>query len=200
MYIVDITRCENTISTDILVGQDSMDAKSKTINYLMDYALANYGVLLDKQLLDVSLNMEEFSFKQFINNNYSKVISDDLLIQFFPTDKEHCLFLKMFNKNIGSFPSIYIFNKNDIELLNKLKVFFINDFLINEYQNDIVNYEKNKLDYRSFDKQVYTFKNMKCESFSLYNQDGMFLEELLNEMISFSKLKEDHVNLNKKYI
>ena len=46
MYVVDITREDN--STDMLVGNDSMSAKSKTINYVMDYVFANYNINLNK--------------------------------------------------------------------------------------------------------------------------------------------------------
>ena len=58
MYVVDITREDN--STDMLVGNDSMSAKSKTINYVMDYVFANYNINLNKDVLDQNLNLDRF--------------------------------------------------------------------------------------------------------------------------------------------
>ena len=66
MYVVDITR--DNLDTDILVGNDTMSAKSKTINYVMDYVFANYSINLNKDVLDRNLNIARFSLKQFLNN------------------------------------------------------------------------------------------------------------------------------------
>ena len=56
MYVVDITREDN--STDMLVGNDSMSAKSKTINYVMDYVFANYNISdAVKTLVETNLNI-----------------------------------------------------------------------------------------------------------------------------------------------
>ena len=43
MYVVDITR-DDDLENDMLIGNDSMSAKSKTINYVMDYVFANYNI------------------------------------------------------------------------------------------------------------------------------------------------------------
>ena len=107
MYVVDITR-DDDLENDMLIGNDSMSAKSKTINYIMNYVFANYNINLNKDVLDQNLNIDRFSLKQFLNDNYKININNDLKIQSIPTDKEHCLFLKAIN-NQDDFPSLYTF-------------------------------------------------------------------------------------------
>ena len=64
MQVVNITRVDNnTFESDILVGKYSMDAKTKTLNYIYDYALANCNLDIDKELLDSNLDMNMFSLK-----------------------------------------------------------------------------------------------------------------------------------------
>ena len=89
MYVVDITR-DDDLENDMLIGNDSMSAKSKTINYIMDYVFANYNISLNKDVLDQNLNIDRFSLKQFLNENYKINIKNDLKIQAVPTDKDNC--------------------------------------------------------------------------------------------------------------
>ena len=50
MQVVDITRIDsdNNFESDMLVGRYSSDAKTKTINYICDYAFANFNIKIDK--------------------------------------------------------------------------------------------------------------------------------------------------------
>ena len=59
MYVVDITR-DDDLENDMLIGNDSMSAKSKTINYIMDYVFANYNISLNKDI-EIIKNQEKHS-------------------------------------------------------------------------------------------------------------------------------------------
>lgn len=193
MYVVDITREDN--STDMLVGNDSMSAKSKTINYVMDYVFANYNVNLNKDVLDQNLTLDRFSLQQFLNDNYNLKIDHDLKIQAIPTSKEHCLFLKYMDDNTD-FPLLYSFDKKDIEKARALMTFLVNDTLISKYQDNLEEYDRLRIDY-DHSKQIlgrYMPKeNINTEIVSLYN-GGMFLEELLNNHFSLRQLQEESMN------
>ena len=72
MIVVDITRLDkNNKENDLLIGNISIDTKSKVINYIYDYSLANLNIDVDKELLDYKLNMESFSLKDFLLENYN---------------------------------------------------------------------------------------------------------------------------------
>lgn len=189
MFVIDITRCNDQNTNDMLVGKDSMEAKSKTINYIIDYAFANYSIYIDKDLLDQELNIKEFSLKKFLENNYSKTINDDLLIQSILTDKDNCFFVKHFDQNVDSMPNVYIFNKKEIKNANSTFVYLVNDSLIKKYSDDLEYYEEIKLDSKNkiFN---YSSKDINCETISLYN-GGLFLEELLNNSTSLNQLRDD---------
>lgn len=193
MYVVDITREDN--STDMLVGNDSMSAKSKTINYVKDYAFANYNVNLNKDVLDQNLTLDRFSLQQFLNDNYNLKIDNDLKIQAIPTSKEHCLFLKYMDDNTD-FPLLYSFDKKDINKARALMTFLVNDKLISKYQDNLEEYDRLRIDY-DHSKQIlgrYMPKeNINTEIVSLYN-GGMFLEELLNNHFSLRQLQEESMN------
>lgn len=191
MYVVDITR--DNKDTDMLCGNDSMDAKAKTINYIIDYTFANYNIYINKEVLDQSLNIELFSLKSFLQNNYSMSIDNDLIIQSIPTDKNHCLFLKYMDKNTD-IPIIYNFHKKDIKVAQSCMRYLVNDALINEYQNDLAEYEILKMNNEKDIEVQSTFYpklNIKSEIVSLYN-GGLFLEELLNNACSLNQLKENY--------
>lgn len=188
MYIIDITRGDERDYNDMMVGRDSMDAKSKTINYIMDYVLANCNICLDKDILDQNLNMKEFSLREFLKNNYSINIKQDLLIQSIPTDKNHCLFVKHFDRNIDSMPSIYVFNKNEEKQARSTLVYLVNDSLIKKYEDNLEQYDKNKLDINKNNVLSHSSKDINCEIVSLYN-GGLFLEELLNNATTLYELK-----------
>lgn len=188
MYVVDITRCNEDEENDLLVGNDSMDAKSKTINYILDYVFANYNVNINKNILDQNLNMDLFSLKDFMYDNYSIKLNDDLIIQAFPTDKEHCLFVKHYDKDIDTYPIIYGVDKNKKELANTIMSFLVNDSLIHKYQDDLSIYDKLKLDKNHNGKFIH--ENIRSETISLY-KGGLFLEELLNNAVSYNQVKKD---------
>ena len=189
MYVVDITR-DDDLEHDMLIGNDSMSAKSKTINYIMDYVFANYNINLNKDVLDQNLNIDRFSLKQFLNDNYKINIKNDLKIQAVPTDKEHCLFLKTIN-NQDDFPSLYTFSNKNKKQAQAYMKYLINDALINKYQDDISEYDRLRIDYN---KSIESFCDsyIKCEIISLY-RGGLFLEELLNNACSYKQIKNKDV-------
>ena len=189
MYVVDITRTKDELDSDMLVGRDSMDAKSKTINYISDFALAHYNISIDRDLLDQNLNIELFSLKNFMKNNYNIVPDKDLIIQATPTDKDHCLFVKFFNEKLDDFPTIYMLNKNDLDTARNIMAYIVNDELITQNKDDLSIYEKNKLDFNNKNIDSYSYAGVKCNIISLYN-GGLFLEELLNNACSLKDINK----------
>ena len=189
MYVVDITR--DNFENDILVGNGSMFAKIKTINYIIDYVFANHNIYLDKDILDRNLNMNKFSLKKFLKDNYQISIKNDLKIQGVFVDKNHCLFLKyMDNKN--DFPLLYVFKKEDINNLNTYIKYLINETLINKYQDDILEYDRLKVDYDTNVNSLsstYLKFGIYSEVISLYN-GGLFLQELLDNNCTLKELKK----------
>lgn len=197
MYVIDITR--DNFDTDMLVGDDSMSAKSKTINYIMDYVFANYDININKDLLDQNLNIDRFSLKQFLNNNYNLNIDTDLKIQAISTSKDHCLFLKYIDDN-NEFPLFYSFDKRDIKKARALMVFLINDTLINRYKDNLDEYERLKIDNKIGKILLSSYmpkEKINAEIISLDNR-GIFLEELLNNSCSLYQLKHKEASINKK--
>ena len=189
MYVVDITRTNDELDSDMLVGRDSMDAKSKTINYISDFALAHYNISIDRNLLDQSLNIELFSLKDFMKNNYNVVLDKDLIIQATPTDKDHCLFVKFFNEKLDAFPTIYMLNKDELNKAHNIMSYLVNDELITQNKDDLSIYEKNKLDFNNKNIDSYSYAGVKCNIVSLYN-GGLFLEELLNNACSLKDINK----------
>lgn len=192
MYVVDITR-DDDLENDMLIGNDSMSAKSKTINYIMDYVFANYNINLNKDVLDQNLNIDRFSLKQFLNDNYKINIKNDLKIQAVPTDKDHCLFLKSINSQ-DDFPSLYTFSNKNKKQAQAYMKYLINDALINKYQDDISEYDRLRVDYN---KSIESFSDsyIKCEIISLY-KGGLFLEELLNNACSYKQIKNKIISIS----
>lgn len=192
MYVVDITR-DDDLENDMLIGNDSMSAKSKTINYVMDYVFANYNINLNKDVLDQNLNIDRFSLKQFLNDNYKINIKNDLKIQAVPTDKDHCLFLKSINSQ-DDFPSLYTFSNKNKKQAQAYMKYLINDALINKYQDDISEYDRLRVDYN---KSIESFSDsyIKCEIISLY-KGGLFLEELLNNTCSYKQIKNKIISIS----
>ena len=192
MYVVDITR-DDDLENDMLIGNDSMSAKSKTINYIMDYVFAKYIINLNKDVLDQNLNIDRFSLKQFLNDNYKINIKNDLKIQAVPTDKDHCLFLKSINSQ-DDFPSLYTFSNKNKKQAQAYMKYLINDALINKYQDDISEYDRLRVDYN---KSIESFSDsyIKCEIISLY-KGGLFLEELLNNTCSYKQIKNKIISIS----
>lgn len=188
MYVIDITRGDSWDSNDMMVGRDSMDAKSKTINYIMEYVLANCNISLDKDVLDQNLNMKSFSLREFMKNNYFMDVNQDLLIQSIPTDKEHCLFVKHFDRNVDTTPNLYIFNKKEEKKAKSTLSYLMNESLIKKYEDNLNLYEQKKFDVKHPNVLSHSSKDINCEIISLYN-GGLFLEELLNNASTLYDVK-----------
>ncbi len=184
MYVVDITRCGNIDENDMLFGNNSMDAKTKVIDYIINYALANCNINIDKNILDQNLDMNSFSLKEFMKSNYKIIIDKDLLIQSLYTNKDRCLFIKFFNKNKDAMPSIYALEKNEEQKASVLLSFLVNDALIDKYQDNIAEYEK----YKSKEKiYKYLSNDLKGDIISLYKKE-VVLDELLNNNSSLNSI------------
>lgn len=192
MYVVDITR-DDDLENDMLIGNNSMSAKSKTINYVMDYVFANYNINLNKDVLDQNLNTDRFSLKQFLNDNYKINIKNDLKVQAVHTDKEHCLFLKSVSSQ-DDFPSLYTFSNKNKQQAQAYMKYLINDALINKYQDNISEYDRLRVDYNK-SIELFSDSYIKCEIISL-NKDSLFLEELLNNACSYKQLKNKIISIS----
>lgn len=188
MYVINITRCQEEQPNDLLVGKNSMDAKRKIMSYLSNYVLANYNIQLDEDILDQNLNIELFHLKDFLRNHYSILVDKDLIIQSTITNKENCLFVKIYNENRNSFPIIYNLRRDRIKDAKILMCYLINDELIIKNENNLEQYEKEKLIYSSLKENKFTLDNINCEIISLY-QNGMFLDELLDSDYSLNRIK-----------
>lgn len=188
MYIVDITRENEFTTSDLLLTSNSTNAKIKTLKYISEYVLANYNIAVDIALLDYNLNMNCFSLKEFLKENYSISINGDLLIQSFYVDKDHCLFVKHFDKTKNSMPQIFAFNKNQQKHAQSTLAFLVNDSLLSKYENNLSLYEKKKYDVINPKLINYNSKEFNSEIISLY-KEGKFMEELLDSDISFHNLR-----------
>lgn len=191
MYVIDITRDDDFTTNDMLVGKDSIDAKSKTMNYIMDYALANCNLYIGRDLLDQNLDMNSFSLKEFIKSNYLQDIEKDLLIQNIITDKEHCLFVKHFDSNIDIMPNVYIFDKGQEKLAKSTLAYLVNESLLNKYEDNLELYEEQKYDIKNPRLLNYNSKDINSEVISLY-KGGLFLEELLNNSFSLNQMNKNY--------
>lgn len=188
MYVCNITRTDDELDSDILVGKNSMDIKRKIIYYICDFVFINYNISVNEDVLDMYCNIDYFSLSSFLNDVYKIKSKKDLIIQSFPTDKDHCIFLKFFDERIDCFPSIYCFDKKD---LNKAKItmsYLVNDELIYYFKNDLKKYDENKLDLKDNDIYSYSYKGIRANITSLY-KNGKFLEELLDNYCSLSQLE-----------
>ena len=198
MYAVNITRTNDEINFDMLIGKNSMDAKSKVMKYIFDFVLVNYNIFVDNDILDQNLSMELFSLRNFMINNYNINIKKNLIIQTMPTDREHCLFVKYYDVKKDEIPFIYIFNKNDEKKANNFMSYLINDALIKKYENNLAIYERLKQKYNT-DIKNYKHDSIRCEKISLYD-GGLFLEKILNNSISYNQLKKLNVDIQIKMI
>jgi len=195
MYVIDITRDYG--STDMLCGHNSMDAKNKTLNYIINYALANHNISIDKDLLDQNLDINCFSLNNFLNENYLMNIDRDLIIQSIITDKDNCLFVKYMDDKTD-IPLIYTFNKKEMNVAHNILTFLVNDGLIEKFKDNISEFDRMKLDYKQKTYGVSNYNaNIKSEIISLYNHKGLFLEELLNNACSLNQAKyKDYGGIN----
>ncbi len=188
MYAVDITRFKDEVNTDMLLGKDSMDAKRKTIRYIQEYALAKYDISLPLDEIDKNLNMDLFSFKKFMSESYSIEVKNDLMIQSYYTDKDHCLFVKFYNDDLDLAPDLTILHKDELEKARSILIFAINDSLVFKYINEITRYDEKKLSYKDKSIEKYSCDDVTCEIISLY-KDGIDLDELLNSNYSLKQLE-----------
>lgn len=192
MYAVDITRCGIFDSNDMLFGKNSIDAKAKTIKYISDYAFANYNINIDKNILDRCLDMNSFSLKSFLSSNYDISIKNDLLIQSLYTDKDKSLFVKFFDRSKNDMPNVYAFKQKEEKRASALLSFLINDSLIKKYEDNLMEYEKNKV---SSTIISYSTRGLEGEVISL-NGKNMVLDELLNNDYSLgNKLYAEDIKL-----
>lgn len=190
MYVVDITRNDGAnIESDLLLGKLSTDAKEKTINYIWEYALANLNINLSKEELDQDVNTEYFSLKNYLRDKYKTTTNKDLIIQTFPTIKEKCLLVKSYDKDLDEMPNVYLFNNNEEKLAKGLMAYMINEKLINSLgeDNKLNKYESQKKDIHNFNDISFSYGS---ENYEVYN-GGLFMEELLNNAISYKQIKND---------
>lgn len=197
MYVVDITRVnKNKYESDVLVGKLTTDTKTKTMNYIIEYALANLQIAIEPEVLDKELNMDLFFLKPFIKDNYNLDIKDDLVIQSINANKDNCVFVKQFNYDKDPYPYIYQFDKNKINLANSYMAYLINDSLITTLSDEgkLNEYDDKKVDLNNFDRLSYNYNNSSFEMTSLYN-GGTFIEELLNNSFSYNQLKNSSFDI-----
>lgn len=193
MYVVDITRINDKIGSDLLLGKNSMEAKRKTIDYIQAFALAHYNICLEDDVIDQNLNIDSFSLKHLLETNYAISIADDLLIQSFITDKDNCLFIKCYDETKEDFPIFGIFNKNEEIKANSFMIYLINDLLIKKFNDNLLKYDKVKLDFGS-DISKYNQFSIRGIKTNLC-KDSKFLEELLSNDISLNNLKNKNMNI-----
>ncbi len=115
-------------------------------------------------------------------------VNQDLLIQSIPTDKNHCLFVKHFDRNVDAMPSLYIFNKKEEKKAMSTLSYLMNESLINKYEDNLDLYEQKKFDVKHPTTLKHNSKDINCEIVSLYN-GGLFLEELLNNATTLYEVK-----------
>lgn len=190
MYAVDITRFKDETNTDLLLGKDSMDAKRKAIRYIQEYSLAKYDIFLSRDIIDRNLDMNFFSFKKFMLENYYVEVENDLMMQTYYTDKDNCLFVKTYNDDLDIPPDMIILHKDELEKARSILIFAINDSLIFKYLDNLLKYDQNKLNYNATIEK-YNYNGVTCEIISLY-KNGIDLEELLNSKCSLKQLENKH--------
>lgn len=141
--------------------------------------------------MDQYLNLDSFSLNRFLNENYSISVEKDLIIQSIITDKDNCLFVKYIDEKTDV-PTLYAFNKKDKDVAHTILTFLVNDGLIDKYKDDLSEYDKRKLSYNQKNMGYTNFNaNIKSEIISLYDYNGMFLEELLNNACSLNQVKSN---------
>lgn len=140
MYVIDITR--GGTDDDLMLGKDSMDAKRKTIDYIIDYVFANCCIYLDRDVLDQNLDMTGFSLKKFMKHYYQIKLNEDLKIVSFPTEKDKLLLIKVYNLKKTPFPYFHAFPSMCKILARDMNRFLINDYLILKYKDNLEEFEK----------------------------------------------------------
>lgn len=190
MFIVDFTRIDDEIDFDLIAGHDGGEARNRAIDYIMDYAFANDGIYLDKRTLDINFNPNDFSYKAFMKNIYDIDVSTDLITGSFYSDYDHMVFLKFIDINSVKDNRFYIIHNDLEESAPHILTLLINDRLIEKYADNLDTYEKLKLNPKS-NTESFQMDGIKASVISLYN-GGLFLEELLNNAVSYKQLKNDN--------
>ena len=126
-----------------------------------------------------------------MQNVYGFNTNSDLITSGFYTDKDYSVFLKYVD--INKIEDNYIYSlHNDLEKsAPKIFALLVNDRLIRKYADDLNKYKEIELDPNS---RIDTFKmdGIKASVISLYN-GGLFLEELLNNAISYKQAKGEDI-------
>lgn len=190
MFIVDFTRIDDEIDFDLIAGHDGGEARNRAIDYIMDYAFANDGIYLDKRTLDINFNPNDFSYKAFMKNIYDIDVSTDLITGSFYSDYDHMVFLKYIDINSVKDNRFYIIHNDLEESAPHILTLLINDRLIEKYADNLDTYEELKLNPKS-KTESFQMDGIKANVISLYN-GGLFLEELLNNAVSYKQLKNDN--------
>lgn len=189
MYVINITRGAD--ENDVLCGKDSMDAKEKIINYIIEYALANYNLSIDRDVLDRDLDISQFSFNKFLRKNFFISTNEDLIIQGIHTDKEHCIFVKLFNRRIDEFPTIYVVEKGGLDKAKNIMAYIVNDELIKQFPDELDSFEQNRISFNDKNISSYSYAGINCNIISLYS-GGQFLEELLSNACTLNQIHKDN--------
>lgn len=190
MFIVDFTRIDDEIDFDLIAGHDGGEARNRAIDYIMDYAFANDGIYLDKRTLDINFNPNDFSYKAFMKNIYDIDVSTDLITGSFYSDYDHMVFLKYIDINSVKDNRFYIIHNDLEESAPHILTLLINDRLIEKYADNLDAYEKLKLNPKS-NTESFQMDGIKASVISLYNGE-LFLEELLNNAVSYKQLKDEN--------
>lgn len=188
MFVIDITRQDdNYLNNDLMLGKKSSDTKEKIINYVYDYTLANCDMSLNRNDLDKELDIKYFSLKDYCFDKYGMEVDKKLIVQAIPTENDKYIIVKSFNKNVDDKPITYLFSKEDEKKAKGLMAYMINDDLIQFLgeQDKMDEYEKEKKDIQNYDDMSFSYGDQKYE----YYNGGLFLEELLNNSISYKQIQ-----------
>lgn len=189
MFIVDFTRIDDEIDFDLIAGKDGGEARNRAIDYIMDYAFANDGIYLDKRTLDANFEPNDFSYKAYMKNIYDIDVSTDLITGSFYSDYDYMVFLKYIDINSVKDNRFYILHNDLEESAPHILTLLINDRLVEKYADDLDTYEELKLNTKS-KTDSFQMDGIKASVISLYN-GGLFLEELLNNAVSYKQLKDE---------
>lgn len=191
MYVIDITReDDNAFNNDMMFGKKSSDTKEKIIDYVYDYALANCNMSLNKDALDQELDINYFSLKRYCFEKYGYDSQKELIIQSLPTENDKCIIVKSYNNKLDEKPIAYLFDKSEENKAKGLMAYMINEELINVLGNEerLDEYEKEKKDIHNFDDVSFSYGS---KQYNYYN-GGLFLEELLNNAVSYNQIKKNN--------
>ena len=178
-----------------MLGKRSSDTKEKVINYVYDYAFANCdGLCLNKEKLDQDINIECFNLQKYLVEKHGILIPNNLIIQSIPTEENKSIIVKNYNSNYDNVPTLYLFDNNDEYKAKGFMAYLINDEMIKTLGecNKLDEYKKKKRDIFNFNDVSFVCNNQR---FEIYN-GGLFLEELLNNALSYKQLEKGINNVS----